>query len=198
MDGLRSDAARNRGRILDAARSLVTRGDAPALNAVAKAAGVGVATVYRHFATVDELEEALVWEKFDDLASVLHESQPPRIEPVLTALFELMVEDTLFQKVTARASPVLERTAALRASLTDQLQEIMDHARLRGTLRADIDAAGAILLVCALASAVRSAGVTADSPRAHALLRVVLDGLEPADRPSTAKSDTDPGTAFAR
>jgi len=173
VGGLRSDAARNRERILATARAVVARGDALALNALAKAAGVGVATVYRHFATVDELEESLAWERFDHLAAVLRDSSG--VEPALTALFGLMVEDELFQKVNARTPSALPRTAELRRALTDQLQQVMHRAR--GDLRPDVDADGAVLLVCGVASAVRSAGLSAGDAQARVLLRVVLDGL---------------------
>lgn len=37
---------------------------------------VGVATVYRHFATVAELEEALVWERFEALGVILRDAEP--------------------------------------------------------------------------------------------------------------------------
>lgn len=179
MDGLRRDAARNRTRIVDAARRLVAAGEALALNAVARAADVGVGTVYRHFATVEELEEAVVMERFEELAVLLRGADPAQLEHVLTAHFTLLAEDALFEKVTSRAEPALERTTGTRKALIDQLAELMDRARAQGDLRTEIDAASVLLLVCGLAHAVRSAGVGADSPQSHALLRVMFDGMRP-------------------
>jgi len=181
MVGLRSDAARNRGRILDAARDLAARGESLALNAVARAADVGVGTVYRHFATVEELEETLVWERFDDLAEILDGAGPTQLERVLAAIFTLLAEDALFEKVTGRPEPVLEQTATVRNSLTDQLADVLSQTRAEGTLRDEIDAAGVLLLMCGLAHAVRTAGLGAASPQAQLLLRVVFDGMRPAD-----------------
>ena len=54
---VRSDAMRSRARILDAARECDP--GALRLNEVARAAGVGVGTVYRHFPTAHALVEAL-------------------------------------------------------------------------------------------------------------------------------------------
>ncbi|UZN01474.1 TetR/AcrR family transcriptional regulator [Cellulomonas sp. S1-8] len=177
MDGLRRDAARNRARILDAARDLAAQDVPLALNAVARAADVGVGTVYRHFATADELEETLVWEQLDALAEILRHAEPAQLEHVLTAHFTLLVEDAVFERVTARARPVLDRTATTRTALVGRLANLLERARTQGAVRADVDAAGVLLLMCGLAHAVRSAEVAADSVPARALLRVVLDGL---------------------
>lgn len=174
---LRSDAARNRTRILDAAHGLAARGEPLALNAVARTADVGVGTVYRHFATVEELEETLVWERFDDLAEILDGTGPAQLERILEAIFTLLAEDALFEKVTARAEPVLEQTATVRNSLTDRLADVLDRTRAETALRDGIDAAGVLLLVCGLAHSVRNAGLAADSPQARLLLRVVFDGM---------------------
>ena len=177
MVALRSDAARNRARILEAARDLANRSETLALNAVAQAAGVGVGTVYRHFTTVEELEETLVWERFDELAEILDSTGPTHLERVLTAHFALLVEDELFERVTSRANPALEQTTALITELTDRMAKLMDRARAEGSLRDDIDAAGVLTLVCGVARAARTADLAAEGPQAQLLLRVVLDGL---------------------
>src|SRR5687767_7563279 len=121
----RSDAARNRARILDAARDLAARREALALNAVARAADVGVGTVYRHFATVEALEETLVWERFDDLADLLSSAGPAHLGSVLRATFRLLAEDALFEKVTSRRQPALAQTASLLTALIDRLAVLL-------------------------------------------------------------------------
>ena len=61
---LRADARRNRERILEAARyACAEHGSSVQMDDVARRAGVGVGTVYRHFPTKDALIEALVCEK---------------------------------------------------------------------------------------------------------------------------------------
>lgn len=69
--GLRKDAERNRRRILEAARDLcATRGLDATLNEVAHHAGLGVGTVYRRFATKEELFEAIFEDGIDQLVAL--------------------------------------------------------------------------------------------------------------------------------
>ncbi|MCU1406777.1 MAG: regulatory protein TetR [Glaciihabitans sp.] len=182
MDGLRRDSARNRARIIEAARGLIAEGSSLGYNAVARSAEVGVGTVYRHFANVEELEETLVQERFDELGSVLSDADPAHLDDVLTAHVTLLAEDALFEKVTARAEPALERTADTRAALTSELAELMERARELGGLRGDVDAAAVLLIACGIAHTLRIAGVSVASPQGQTLLRVMLDGLHPTAR----------------
>ncbi|MEV6710079.1 TetR/AcrR family transcriptional regulator, partial [Micromonospora wenchangensis] len=70
---LRADAARNRDRVLATARALVAEGDLSLqLNDIARRAGVGVGTVYRHFPTRRALLEALAADAF---AALLDQAQ---------------------------------------------------------------------------------------------------------------------------
>ena len=69
---LRADAARNRARLLDAARTLFQRSaaDAPvSLEAIARQAGLGIGTLYRHFPTRDALVAALYRSELDELTT---------------------------------------------------------------------------------------------------------------------------------
>jgi len=52
---LRADAAGNRARIIQAARALIANADEVKLNAIARQAGVGQGTLYRHFPTREDL-----------------------------------------------------------------------------------------------------------------------------------------------
>jgi len=56
----RADAIRNRERVLEAAKAVFSQGGPEAsLEAVARCAGVGIGTLYRHFSTRDDLYEAV-------------------------------------------------------------------------------------------------------------------------------------------
>ncbi|MFS0699015.1 TetR/AcrR family transcriptional regulator [Cellulomonas sp. 179-A 4D5 NHS] len=186
VEGLRKDAARNRARIVDAAREMAARGEPLALNAVARAADVGVGTVYRHFASTDELEEVLVWDRFEELAEIMQAPGSARLEAAVSAHFALLAEDELFERVTSRAAPALDQTAAMLTDLVDGLAALVAEARSAGRVRADVDAPEVLVLVCGLAHGVRSAGLTPASASAQTLLHVVLDGLrgrEPGQAP---------------
>src|SRR5277367_1407817 len=66
----RSDAQRNRGRILDVAKDAFTRSGANAsLDDIARQAGVGAGTLYRHFPTRDALIEAVYRSEVEKLAA---------------------------------------------------------------------------------------------------------------------------------
>ena len=180
MPEMRRDAARNRERIVDAARDLHAGGGVLALNAVARAADVGVGTVYRHFATIEELEETLVWDRFDALEAILEETAPGQLERALRAHVALLVEDVLFEKVTLRSEVVLPQTATARDRLISRLADLMGRARADGLLRADVDAAAVLHLTCGLAHGIRASGVGIDSDLARTLFRVAFDGLRAA------------------
>ncbi|MET0432322.1 MAG: helix-turn-helix domain-containing protein, partial [Hyphomicrobium sp.] len=65
----RADAARNRIRLLEAAKAaFAAKGSAASLEEIATAAGVGIGTLYRHFPTRDELIEAVYRNETEQLA----------------------------------------------------------------------------------------------------------------------------------
>jgi len=67
----RADAIRNRERVLEAAKAVFSeRGTAPGLEAVARRAGVGIGTLYRHFPTREALYEALYRREVEQLAEL--------------------------------------------------------------------------------------------------------------------------------
>lgn len=78
---LRTDAQRNRERILEVAKEAFTRFGAEAsLDDIGKQAGVGAGTLYRHFPTRDELIEAVYRSEVEKLAAAEHkftETMPP-------------------------------------------------------------------------------------------------------------------------
>src|SRR3954451_3064354 len=72
---LRADARRNRERILKAARAVFAdKGIDAQIDDVAKRAKVGVGTVYRHFPTKEALRDALVRERFEEIAGYAREA----------------------------------------------------------------------------------------------------------------------------
>ena len=67
----RSDAVRNRERVLEAAKAVFSAGGSDAsLEAVAKRAGVGIGTLYRHFPTREALFEAVYRREVDELSEL--------------------------------------------------------------------------------------------------------------------------------
>src|ERR1700742_3712044 len=67
----RADAVRNRDLVLEAAKSVFSAGGAEvSLEAVARTAGVGIGTLYRHFPTREALFEAVYRREVDELAAL--------------------------------------------------------------------------------------------------------------------------------
>src|SRR3984885_11076494 len=76
---LRADARRNRERVLEAARAAFgAEGSDVSLDEIARRAGVGAGTVYRHFATKEALFEAVV---FDRIAELVEEARTLSKDP---------------------------------------------------------------------------------------------------------------------
>lgn len=172
----RSDAARSRARILDVARScdLTTL----RLNDVARQAGVGVGTVYRHFPTVHSLVEAVAvddLEKYRELARAA--SAEPDVERALELLFRrglaLQLADGGLQAVLLAEADSAPETAAIKQELWALATRIIDAARDAGAIRSDLTTARIVHLVCGIEHAVRVGG---GDPDFYA--DVVLAGLK--------------------
>ncbi|AHC26613.1 MULTISPECIES: TetR/AcrR family transcriptional regulator [Mycobacteriaceae] len=173
----RTDAARSRSAIIDAARRLVTEPGELKLSAVARAAGVGQATLYRHFATRDDLMRALYDDEIDELVSLAYalvEQQPP-----VAALRKWFGHLAAYARVKFGVMAAVEasvwRDIASRTpgKLGDALGALLAAGREAGVLRADVDARDVILLSWFLAH------VDPDewAERTPRLLGVLLDGL---------------------
>src|SRR5580692_6174034 len=79
----RADAIRNRERVLEAAKSVFSAGGVEAsLEAVARHAGVGIGTLYRHFPTREALFEAVYRREVEHLADLAEQLQADDVAPV--------------------------------------------------------------------------------------------------------------------
>lgn len=182
---LRADAARNRAKVLEAARAAFGEHGAEAqMEDVARRAGVGVGTVYRHFPTKQALGEALVEERFDRTIayarSLLDEPDPWR---ALERSFEFCATTQERDRAWAAALATFAcgRPAAPPAPLDHQYEQLLaitgqmiERARTAGVVRDDLVATDMPPLYAGLASVVQ-AGV-ADWRR---YVRLLLDGLRP-------------------
>lgn len=181
---LRADAAGNRTRIIAAARAAIADGGDVRLNAIARQAGVGQGTLYRHFPTLDTLLAEVYREDVNALVAaapaLLAEHEP------LSALARWLdqvaeyaqVKRGVFTAVEAAASR--ELAARSHGPIGEALTLLLDAGKADGTIRPDVDARDVILLIGYLT---RLDPAEWDSRSRH-LLRVILDGLHngPANR----------------
>jgi AcrR family transcriptional regulator len=180
---LRADAARNRERVLAVARKLLASGDSSLqMNQIARSAGVGVGTVYRHFPTRQELLEALVNEHLEallDKARKGEESDDPRagLQRFLRAVLELQLADVGLAEVLNTPQDAHSRTSQLKARLIGATQRLLGRAQRAGMVRDDIGATDIQRLMCGVEHAARIGGNSRVLGERY--LTILLDGLHP-------------------
>ncbi len=180
---MRADARRNHERVLEAAKTCFGReGTEAQMDAIAAAAGVGVGTVYRHFATKEELVKALADEHFARMAENARTAL--EIEDPWEAFSTFMREGAeLFASNRALAQfstdrPELMKGAALACdrehAFFDTVEELIVRAQTAGVLRADFELEDVPATLCALGGLQVSGNAYANWRR---LLEFVLAGL---------------------
>jgi AcrR family transcriptional regulator len=157
---LRADARRNRERILKSAREVFAEcGSEAQIDDVARRAGVGVGTVYRHYPTKEALLTELVRQKFQRFADAARDALKRDGEPfeVLADLMRAnagaLARDTATQQAFAGAGEQI--WAAANPELEDLLGrtgELIDRAKLAGTIRADAVPTDIGMLMCGLSA----------------------------------------------
>jgi AcrR family transcriptional regulator len=179
---LRADAARNAERIVHAARrTFAELGTDTSLAEIARRAGVGVATLYRHFPSKETLILAIFEWRYAEqvepaISEALADGDPWQgMVTVLEAALRLAAEE----KSTFIAAPDPARvTSELASRFFTALSTIVRRAQQAGLVRADLEPGDLprllLMLVSTLGHAEES---TQDWPRYLALL---LDGVRPA------------------
>ena len=180
MPVVRSDAARSRSRILEVARGHDTH--TLRLNEVAREAGVGVGTVYRHFPTVHSLVEALT---ADTIGRMLEVSRIAAVEPDAAAAFSqylrsalaLQLEDGGLQAVLLSPEDDTEEVHSAKSEIFGTFSTVLDRAKAAGAVREGLTLDQLSHLVCGIEHAVRLG-----TPDDRALLfEILLAGIRPAN-----------------
>jgi AcrR family transcriptional regulator len=141
---LRSDAERNRKRLLEAAQTLFRdRGLDVSVAEIAQVAGVGRGTFFRNFASKEDLIEAIVAERMYEAAA--HGEELLDAEDPAEALFEFLAVMIGRQQVDRALFEGLDETwvskeviRPARAAVFDALNRLLTRAQEAGTVRADI------------------------------------------------------------
>jgi AcrR family transcriptional regulator len=140
---LRADARRNRERILDAARRVFAKHGADAqMDDIARSAGVGVGTVYRHFPDKHTLMAELVASKFrtfaDNAERALAVEDPwEAFEGMLRANAALCARDIGFQQALQREPAAWALAALELVRLRDLAGQLIARAQEAGVMRED-------------------------------------------------------------
>jgi len=175
----RADARRNDAQILDAARVAFAEhgADAP-LDDIARRAGVGIGTLYRHFPTRQALLEAVFGDRVATLCAEAHDLlvAPSSGDALVTWLRAVVGHITIYRGLAVALMPILDKEAepasswhgAIRAAGT----ALLARAQQSGAVRPDIGVADLLKLANAIAVATEQAPEGADR-----LLSLVMDGL---------------------
>ncbi|MFI5121927.1 MAG: TetR/AcrR family transcriptional regulator [Vicinamibacteria bacterium] len=157
----RSDARRNREKVLSAARARFAEDGLDAqIDEIAADAGVGVGTVYRHFPTKLDLLEALAEERFEGLADAarlaLEVADPwEAFAGFMTYSARVMAEDRALSEAMDQHSNVCQ-AASERVGLLALVGEVVERAQAAGQLRGDLVAWDVPSIVCGIGRAVRA------------------------------------------
>lgn len=187
---LRADAARNRCRILEAARAIFSeQGIEAPLNEIARRADVGIATLYRRFPTRDSLLTATFAARMtahaDAVGSALAVEDPwVGFCQLVESVCAMQAADQGMRDVLTLTFPHDKRFEAQRTRAYDGSVELIRRAQAQGSLRADFVPQDLILLLMANAGVVEAAGVAAASA-SRRFVAYLLDGFRAAGDRST-------------
>jgi len=176
---MRADARRNQERLVAAARTVFAReGGSASLEAVARQAGVGVGTLYRHFPRRIDLVEAVYQESVDELVQtserVTEELEP---WPAVAAFLEAFVTYAQGKRtILNELHEAFEKTPDMRSRSRERIEQAMDLVVRRGqeagVVRTDVSGSDLMQLVAPMCT---SAGLGEEQSRR--LLGMILDGL---------------------
>lgn len=178
----RADARRNRENVLESARAqFAEHGLDAQIDEIARGAGVGVGTVYRHFPTKDDLLAALAQARFEGLAAHAREALEADdgwqgFVDFMNYSAQVMASDQMLSEAMDQRGELCGG-AAQSVGLIELVDEMVARAKAEGKLREDTVAWDIPGLICGIGRAVRAApGVPALTWQRH--LEIILAGLE--------------------
>ena len=178
---LRADARRNRAKVLEAAEEVfASEGLAVPIDEVARRAGVGVGTVYRHFPTKEALFEAIVVARLEALverAEELSTADDPgaAMFTFISELVDLAVKKRDLTDELARAGVQSEQlVAGVKERLEHSFEVLLQRAQATGAVRQDINRTDVTALVMGTCMAANQHGCTGSTQR---LVSVLCDGF---------------------
>jgi AcrR family transcriptional regulator len=192
---LRADARRNRERILAAATAaFAADGLSVPLDEIARQAGVGPGTLYRHFPAKEALWEAVLHDRLQrlaDEAEALNRAADPG-EALLGFIDRLVAEAApkrdLADALASAGTDVSATLAATAARLREALGALLAAAQRSGSIRGDIGLAELMAILSGILFALR--GRSGDQPDPHRAVAVLRDGLrtQAAGQPQPARA----------
>jgi len=183
----RADAVRNRVQLLAVAtRALATAGAEISMRAIAREAGVGIATLYRHFPTRDALVEAVYRDQVERLTTGAHallDNNAPAeaLRRWMNLYGEWIAAKTgMLDTLRAMVESGDVAHARTRDEILSAISTILDAGDAAGELRSDVTATEVSASLIGIFTVSQRAGGAVSTDR---LLDILLDGLRPPRRP---------------
>jgi AcrR family transcriptional regulator len=204
----RRDAQRNRERILAATREAFReRGLDVGVDEIARRAGVGMGTLYRHFPTKDALIDAIVHARFDELTDSVEEAlEAPDawdgFVAFLHAATDLQAADRGFKDALAARGRDERGVKVARRRLHTAIAALVERTQAAGALRSEVTTEDVIVLLWATARIVERTAEVAPT-QVRRFLALHLDGLragaaqQPLDVPPLTSRQVQRATAPA-
>lgn len=184
----RADAARNRDRLLEAAKAVFSAGGPEAsLEAVARQAGVGIGTLYRHFPTREVLFEAVYRREVEQLADLAErlKGEAAPAEALRTWLHAIVDFVATKKGMSAALAIAVHGSSDLAtytsARLTKAVSGLLERAVAAGQVRSDIGPEDLLRAMVGMCYMQDQAGWQASVQR---LVEVFVDGLSRAQETS--------------
>jgi AcrR family transcriptional regulator len=179
---LRADARRNREAIKQAARKcFAEHGFDCQMEDIARTAGVGVGTVYRHFPNKEALLDALVADRFERIAE--ETAKALEEEDAWQAFCDVMrwsahyqAEDRGLSEVLG-SRPLVGEAAAAKSGLVELTQKLIRKAQRAGKMRKDLMVEDIPTMICGLSAVTGSADGSMPAMNWERFLEVMLDGM---------------------
>lgn len=180
---MRSDAQRNYNRLVVAAREVfATLGGDASMEAIARRAGVGAGTLYRHFPKRIDLVEAVYRNDVEELMLAAEKAVANRApRDALVSWLEAFLRYALGKRVFLNElREAFEKNPQLQSSSRERVEQsftlVLESAQRAGVARADVNGSDLMQLVGGMCSS-----PTLDKAQGERLLALVLDGLYVAD-----------------
>ena len=184
MKPLRADARRNRARLLEVAEAVfAAKGTGASTEEVAREAGVGIGTVFRHFPTKEALLEAVFYVRLRRLADDA-EAGAAADDPA-EAFFgfftgfvdQVATHKALIDALVEAGVDVQDGSSGIKRDFHRALDTLLRRAQAAGAVRADV---GVPEVIALLVGASRAADHVGADPTLRArTVALVLDGLRP-------------------
>jgi len=184
VSNLRRDAARNRAKLVAAGREVFAeQGPDASLEEVARRAGVGIGTLYRHFPSRETLAEEIFAEHIDQVvaaaeAAAAAEDAWAGLVAFLERVLDLQARNLPLRSLFLRHGGG-DRAAERRRIALPLLEQVVERGREQGAVRDDLTVGDLMLALWSFAPLHEAtAGVAPNVWRRH--LRILLDGMRPA------------------